>query len=85
VDIMAWLRGLGLEQYEQAFQDNAIIIEILPKLTADDLGGRCHGCWPPTCAAQSHRVTRGGSCAGTHRGPSGCNGKSGADARHIKP
>jgi class 3 adenylate cyclase len=37
VDITAWLRGLGLERYEQAFRDNAIGIEILPKLTADDL------------------------------------------------
>ncbi|HET6161573.1 MAG TPA: AAA family ATPase [Dongiaceae bacterium] len=37
MDIVAWLRGLGLEQYEQAFRDNAITDEILPKLTADDL------------------------------------------------
>src|SRR3954468_2420384 len=32
-----WLRGLGLELYAQAFRDNAINGEILPKLTADDL------------------------------------------------
>jgi class 3 adenylate cyclase/predicted ATPase len=37
VDIEAWLRGLGLEHYAQAFRDNAIDGEILPKLTADDL------------------------------------------------
>jgi hypothetical protein len=37
MDIGAWLRGLGLEQYEHAFRDNAIDGEILPKLTADDL------------------------------------------------
>jgi class 3 adenylate cyclase/predicted ATPase len=37
VDIAGWLRGLGLERYEQAFRDNAINDEILPKLTADDL------------------------------------------------
>src|SRR3954463_5747387 len=37
VDIEAWLRGLGLEHYTQAFRDNAIDGEILPKLTADDL------------------------------------------------
>ena len=37
MDIEAWLRGLGLEQYAEAFRDNAIDGEILPKLTADDL------------------------------------------------
>ena len=37
MDIEAWLRGLGLELYAQAFRDNAIDGEILPKLTADDL------------------------------------------------
>ena len=36
MDIEAWLRGLGLELYAQAFRDNAIDGEILPKLTADD-------------------------------------------------
>ena len=37
MDIAAWLRGLGLAQYEQAFRDNAIDAAILPELTADDL------------------------------------------------
>jgi class 3 adenylate cyclase len=37
VGITSWLRGLGLEQYKEAFRDNAINDEILPKLTADDL------------------------------------------------
>jgi class 3 adenylate cyclase len=37
VDIENWLRGLGLEQYQQVFRDNAIDSEVLPKLTADDL------------------------------------------------
>jgi SAM domain (Sterile alpha motif) len=37
VDIAAWLRGLGLERYEEAFRENEIDAEILPKLTADDL------------------------------------------------
>ena len=40
MDIAAWLRGLGLEQYEQAFRDNAIDAEVLPELTdADPRGG----------------------------------------------
>src|SRR3954452_18855136 len=37
MDISAWLRGLGLERYEQAFQENEIDEAILPKLTAEDL------------------------------------------------
>jgi class 3 adenylate cyclase/predicted ATPase len=37
VDIAAWLRGLGLSQYEQAFRDNAIEAAVLPELTAEDL------------------------------------------------
>ena len=37
MDISAWLRELGLERYEQAFRENEIDAEILPKLTADDL------------------------------------------------
>ncbi|WP_179294613.1 adenylate/guanylate cyclase domain-containing protein [Mesorhizobium sp. WSM3879] len=37
MDIAAWLRGIGLEQYEQVFRDNAIDPEILPELTDADL------------------------------------------------
>jgi hypothetical protein len=37
VDIAAWLRGLGLEQYEQAFGANKIDEEVLPSLTSEDL------------------------------------------------
>ena len=37
MEILAWLRELGLERYEQAFRENEIAAEILPKLTADDL------------------------------------------------
>ena len=37
VDIGAWLRGLGLGQYEREFRDNAVDAEVLPKLTGDDL------------------------------------------------
>src|ERR1700758_2057245 len=39
MDIGGWLRGLGLERYEQAFRDNDIDAEILPELTAEDLIG----------------------------------------------
>ena len=37
MDIAAWLRHLGLQQYEQAFRDNAIDAEVLRELTDGDL------------------------------------------------
>jgi class 3 adenylate cyclase/predicted ATPase len=37
VDIAAWLHGLGLERYAEAFRDNDVDPEILFKLTAEDL------------------------------------------------
>jgi class 3 adenylate cyclase/predicted ATPase len=37
VDIAAWLQALRLEQYEQAFRDNAVDARSLPRLTAEDL------------------------------------------------
>src|SRR5215210_395715 len=36
-DVAAWLRGLGLGQYEAAFRDNAVDVNVLPSLTAEDL------------------------------------------------
>jgi hypothetical protein len=37
VDITAWLHSLGLQQYEQAFRENAIDDAVFPELTAGDL------------------------------------------------
>ena len=37
MDIAGWLHGLGLQQYERVFRDNAIDDDVLPVLTADDL------------------------------------------------
>jgi SAM domain (Sterile alpha motif)/Adenylate and Guanylate cyclase catalytic domain len=37
MDVAAWLHGLGLERYEQAFRENEIDLDALPKLTAEDL------------------------------------------------
>ena len=37
MDIAAWLHSLGLQQYEQAFRDNAIDAAVLPELTSEDL------------------------------------------------
>jgi class 3 adenylate cyclase/predicted ATPase len=37
MDIVVWLRSLGLEQYEAAFRENAIDVSVLPDLTDQDL------------------------------------------------
>jgi class 3 adenylate cyclase len=37
MDIVGWLRSLGLEQYEVAFRENNIDDSVLPSLTAEDL------------------------------------------------
>ena len=37
MDIAAWLQGLGLSRYEQAFRENDVDATVLPELTADDL------------------------------------------------
>jgi class 3 adenylate cyclase/predicted ATPase len=37
MDVAAWLRGLGLDQYAQLFRDNDIDGEILSGMTAEDL------------------------------------------------
>ena len=37
MDVGAWLRGLNLGQYEQAFCDNDVDADVLPELTAEDL------------------------------------------------
>ena len=39
MDVAAWLRGSGLEQYAAAFRDNDVDGDVLPALTADDLIG----------------------------------------------
>ena len=37
MDVAAWLKNLGLGQYEAAFRDNAIDGDLLPSLTTEDL------------------------------------------------
>jgi class 3 adenylate cyclase/tetratricopeptide (TPR) repeat protein len=37
MDLDAWLRGLGLQEYEAAFRQNHIDDSVLPSLTAEDL------------------------------------------------
>jgi hypothetical protein len=37
MDIVVWLRSLGLEKYEAVFRENEISERVLPSLTAEDL------------------------------------------------
>ena len=37
MDIVVWLRSLGLEKYEAVFRENEISDRVLPSLTAEDL------------------------------------------------
>jgi class 3 adenylate cyclase len=37
MDVVVWLRSLGLEEYEAAFRDNKINERVLPSLTAENL------------------------------------------------
>src|SRR6188508_1073658 len=37
MDLLGWLRSLGLEQYEAAFRENFVDEEVLPNLTSEDL------------------------------------------------
>ena len=57
MDVVVWLRSLGLGKYEAAFRENEIDETVLPSLTAEDLkelgvtalghrreAARCHRC-----------------------------------------
>ena len=37
MDVVVWLRSLGLEEYEAAFRENKINERVLPNLTQEDL------------------------------------------------
>ena len=37
MEVVVWLRSLGLGQYETAFRENEITEKVLPSLTAEDL------------------------------------------------
>jgi hypothetical protein len=37
MDVVVWLRSLGLEQYEALFRENEIDERVLPNLTQEDL------------------------------------------------
>ena len=62
MDVAGWLGSLGLEQYAQAFADNAVDAALLPALTRDDLKelGRGRGRASPTHARRDRRSARSG-------------------------
>ena len=37
MDVVVWLRSLGLEKYEPVFRENEIDVDVLPELTELDL------------------------------------------------
>ena len=56
MDVVVWLRSLGLGEYEAAFRENEIDETVLPNLTQEDLkeiGVR--SCWssPDSCSMLS--------------------------------
>ncbi|PAP96005.1 SAM domain-containing protein [Mesorhizobium wenxiniae] len=53
MDISAWLRDLGLGQYEQAFRKDDIDAEVVADLTADDLSGSPQSVTAVSCSPPS--------------------------------
>ena len=70
MDVAAWLRGLGLEQYAPAFRDNDVDGEVLPELTADDLIaiGRDLGRPPAQAVGRDRRLEDGAPNRGSVSG-----------------
>jgi hypothetical protein len=45
MDVVVWLRSLGLGKYEAAFRENDIDESVLPSLTHEARGGSDSGCF----------------------------------------
>jgi SAM domain (Sterile alpha motif) len=56
MDMVVWLRSLGLGRYEAAFRENEIDETVLPGLTAEDL--KELGVSAPGAQAQATRCNR---------------------------
>ena len=58
MDIVVWLRSLGLGKYEAVFRENEIDETVLPNLTAEDLKELGVGiAWAPPQAAGCNRCS----------------------------
>ena len=53
MDIDGWLRGIGLAQYSEMLRANDIDIELLRRLTSDDLKDRANGSRPAIFSPRS--------------------------------
>jgi SAM domain (Sterile alpha motif) len=60
MDIVVWLRSLGLEQYEATFRDNAINDSVLPDLTCQTQTSHLIVFAKRTCQALWLRVNESG-------------------------
>ncbi len=86
MDLGAWLRRLGLDQYETAFRENEIDATVLPSLTAEDLKdlgvgivGHRRKLLDAIAALRADTETTAPSAAA----PSGANGPSHAERRQV--
>jgi hypothetical protein len=58
MDVGAWLRGLGLGQYETTFRESEIDAELLPDLTEGDLNQLGVPLGAPQASPQGDRRSR---------------------------
>ena len=78
--------SLGLGRYEQAFRENDIDAEVLPELTAEDLGARRRLDRPPAQAARGDRrpAGRGEPCRRAAQAVAAhCGRRAGAERRQL--
>ena len=57
MDIVVWLRSLGLGKYEAVFRENDIDEMVLPSLTRENLKELGHVAWAPRQAAGCNRCS----------------------------
>ena len=57
MDIVVWLRSLGLGKYEAVFRENEITEKVLPNLTAEDLKELGVAALGPPYVARCHRCS----------------------------
>ena len=91
MDVVAWLRSLGLGKYEAAFRENEITDKVLPNLTADDLKDlgvsivghrrRCDCC--STRPSEQHRGSSRAAVRCDTTGRGGCRTRWRAPTRHC--
>ena len=77
MDVLVWLRSLGLEEYGAGFRDNKINERVLPSLTHEnlkELGGASFG----------HRVKLLNAIAALHSNAGGKPSSAGRNAARVR-